>query len=163
MDVKIIRYPDGKIMFKNIFTPNGKKHKHLFYVRQPRHHLYLSVYYDDNGRISKYIKHKYPSGYYEYLVLLDNGYLKDKLYKSSPYCKYIEREIGDDYHLIVHRYNLINNKFTKRSSEYIKNGNIIREKFYNNGKLVIDKTYKNGKPIKLYKNKTDQPEIKYRK
>jgi hypothetical protein len=109
MDSKLTYYPNGKIMFKDIFMPNGKIHKHLFYARKPTYHLYLSVEYNENGKISKYVKHKYPHGYYEYLELLDNGYLKDKLYKSSPYCKYIEHEIGKDYHLtlLIFRYILI--------------------------------------------------------
>lgn len=162
MSINLTYYPNGKIMFKDILTPNGKMAKHFFYALKPKYHLYLSVHYDEYGKISKYIKHKYPNGYYEYLELLDNGYLKDKLYKSSPYCKYIEHIIDDDYYLTVYRYNLINNKFIKRSSEYIKNGNIMREKFYNDGKLIADKIYKNGKPIKLYKNKKDQPKIKDR-
>jgi len=171
--LKLTYYPNGKIMFKDIFVPlktsvsyTKKQYiplKHLFYIQKPIYHLYLSVHYNDLGKISKYIKHKYPNGYYEYLELHDNGYLKDKLYKSSPYCKYIERNNGKNYYLTVHRYNLINNKFIKRSSEYIKNGNIIHEKFYKNGKLIIDKIYKNGKKIKMYKSKKDQPKIKDRK
>lgn len=163
MPTKVTYYPNGEIMFRDIFTSDGKPSKHFFYALKPKYHLYLSVHYNENGDIQKYIKHKYPSGYYEYLILLDNGYLKDKQYKSSPYCKYIEREIGNDYYLTVHRYNLINGKFIKRSSEYIKNGNIIREKFYKDGKLIADDEYENGRPIKLYKNKTEQPKIRDRK
>lgn len=163
MSTKTLMYPNGKIMFKDFFDENKKLYKHFFYALKPKYHLYLSVHYTGDGKIKKYIKHKYPSGYYEYLELLDNGYLKDKLYLSSPYCKYIEKEYNNDYYLTVHRYNIVDNIFVKRSSEFIKNGLIIQEKFYKNGRLVENKIYENGKPIKLYKNKKDQPKITERK
>ena len=161
MKTKYVYYPDGKVRFKDIYK-DGKLIKHYFYALEPKHHKYLEVHYNDEGKIKKYIKHKYPKGYYEYLVLLDNGYLKDKLYDTSPYCKYITGEKNGEHFLTVHRYNLLNGKFVKRSSEYIVRGKIMREKFYKNGKLIEDKKYKDGKPIKLYKSKKDQPKISER-
>ncbi len=146
-------------MFRDIYK-NSKLYRH--YVKEPVHHLYLSVHYNKYGKITKYIKHKYPNGYYEYLELLDNGYLKDKLYKLSPYCKYIEKKDGNNYYLTVHRYNLVNGKFIRRSSEYIKNGMIYCEKSYKNRKLVKNIKYKNGKSIKIYKSSKEQPNIKER-
>jgi hypothetical protein len=162
MESKLYFYKNGDIKFKDLFI-NGKPHKHYFYSQTPSYHLYLSVHYDKHENITRYIKHKYPTGYYEYLIMMPNGLLKDKMYKSSPYCKYIEKIVGDDVYLTVHRYDMTDSKcLVKRSSEYLKNGLILRETFYENGKLISDKTYKKGKPIRLYKSKADQPSIKNR-
>lgn len=158
---EILKYPNGKLKFRDLYK-KGKIRRHFFYALKPKHHLYLSVAYNSKGEITRYIKHKFPKGYYEYLVLLPNGYLKDKLYKNSPYCKYLEKEVGSDFYLTVHRFDKKEGKFIKRSSEYLKNSLIVREIFYRNGKKVKDKIYKKGKPLKLYSSKKDQPSIALR-
>ena len=154
-------YPNTKIIkFRDVYVDN-KIRRHYFYSLLPKYHKYLEVHYDCKGKITKYIKHKYPRGYYEYLVLMSNGYLKDKMYEESPYCKYIERETKNNFYLTVHRYNLIDGKMMHRSSEYIKNGLIMKMVHYNSFGERIIKTYPDGKKIKVYRKPSDKPSKKF--
>jgi hypothetical protein len=170
METKTIFYetPDlkrAKPKFKDVYK-DGQLKYHYFYSLTPEHHLYLEVRYGKDGQIIKYIKHRYNSDtYYEYLTTVrgpdGKTYLKDQMYEESPYCIYSEEnKPNGDYYLTVVRYN---HDLTPHSSEYIVNGKIMKEEFYD--KSGHKKTYKypGGKDIKLYVDPKDQPDIKHRK
>jgi hypothetical protein len=170
METKTIFYEQPELKralpkFKDVYQ-DGRLRYHYFYSLVPEHHLYLEVRYNKAGQIIKYIKHRYNSDhYYEYLTTVRGPdgqlYLKDQMYDASPYCKYIEEnKPNGDYYLTVHRFNT---DLTPRSSEYIVNGKIMKEDFYNAKGQKKTVRYPNGKDIKLYEKPSDQPDVKHRK